>query len=74
MIVRMANNMLSVDGRKVFINEYSGKFYIISGEKIPLVTLQSLYLFIDNEQRAFYQKFVSKVDVLIRNLNSYGEH
>jgi hypothetical protein len=61
--------MLSVDGVKIFINESTGKFYTFNGAKIGLVRLQALYLFVDNEQRAFFRKFSNKVDVLIKQLN-----
>ena len=68
MVVRMATNMLSIDGIKVMQNERTGKFYSFSGGKISLLGLQELYLFIDNEQRAFHRRFLNKLDNLIQTL------
>ena len=67
MIYRLADNMLELNGVKVFQDENDNWFYI-TGKRLSLVQLQELYYFINKEAIEKRARFYGYVERTIKEL------
>jgi len=67
-IVRLADDMIDIDGQKAILHRKSNNWFSPTGNKLSLIQLQNLYLFLDEERLAKRRIFYRYVDRVINKL------
>ena len=72
-VLRLADNMIDVDGLKVYQPKDDKHWYACNKKRIGTIRLQALYLYLHHEEKARAKRFYNYVDNVITKL-IYNEH
>ena len=72
-VIRLADNLIDVDGLKVYQPKDDKHWYACNKKRIGTIRLQALYLYLHNEDKERQKRFNAYVDRVINKL-IYNEH
>jgi len=67
-VFRLADNLIDIDGLKVYNPKNDLNWYACNQTRIGTYRLQALYLFLNDEENIFINKFNNYVDEVLNEL------